>query len=34
VGADAVKYIAEIFRRINLTQLATGNQAIDDMVKV
>ena len=30
MGADAVKYIAEIFKWINLTQLATGNQSVND----
>jgi hypothetical protein len=30
VGADAVKHISEIFKWINLTQLATGNQTVDD----
>jgi hypothetical protein len=30
VGADAFKYIVEIFKRINLKQLATGDQAVDD----
>jgi len=29
MGADTVKHVTQIFKRINLTQLATGNQAID-----
>jgi len=30
MGADAVEYIAEILKWVNLTQLAACNQAIDD----
>ncbi len=30
MGADTVKHITKIFKGINLTQLAAGNQAIDD----
>ena len=30
MGTDTVKHIADIFKRINLTQLTTGNQAVDD----
>jgi hypothetical protein len=30
MGADAIKHIAEIFKRINLTQLTTGNQAVNN----
>ena len=30
MGADAAKHIPEIFKWINLTQLANGNQAVDD----
>jgi hypothetical protein len=30
MGTDAVKYVAEIFKRINAAKLATGYQAIND----
>jgi len=30
MGTDTVKNIAEIFKGINLTELATGHEAVDD----
>jgi hypothetical protein len=32
VGADAVKYISEILKRINFTQIAAGDEAVDDTI--
>jgi len=30
MSANAIKHITEVSERINLTQLATGNQAVND----
>ena len=31
MGTDTVKYLAEIFKGINLTQLAAGDKAVNDI---